>query len=128
MLLRKIAPGTYRRGGSVHLRIWVAERLIEASGAANLSGATWMVHFARALGAKIGRRVDLHTLPPVTGMIKLGEGCSIEPETDLSGYWIDGDVIRDARGSSARLDPLAGQPHRTGARTPPMTLCGGPFA
>ena len=26
-------------------------------------------------------------------MIELGEGCSIEPETDLSGYWIDGDVI-----------------------------------
>ncbi len=93
LLLRKIAPGTYRRGGSVHLRIWVAERLVEASGAANLSGATWMVYFARALGAKIGRRVDLHTLPPVTGMIELGEGCSIEPETDLSGYWIDGDVI-----------------------------------
>ncbi|UOT08258.1 amino acid adenylation domain-containing protein (plasmid) [Rhodococcus opacus] len=93
VLLRTLRPGTYPRGGSEHLRIWVAERLIEASGAANLSGATWMVYFARALGANIGRRVDLHTLPPVTGMIELGEGCSIEPETDLSGYWIDGDVI-----------------------------------
>ncbi|GAF43330.1 hypothetical protein RW1_006_02290 [Rhodococcus wratislaviensis NBRC 100605] len=93
VLLRTLRPGTYPRGGSEHLRIWVAERLIEASGAANLSGATWMVYFARALGANIGRRVDLHTLPPVTGMIDLGEGCSIEPETDLSGYWIDGDVI-----------------------------------
>jgi len=41
-----------------------AERLIETSGAANLSGATWMVYFARALRANIGPRVDLHTLPP----------------------------------------------------------------
>ncbi|MEU1963562.1 Pls/PosA family non-ribosomal peptide synthetase [Nocardia sp. NPDC019255] len=93
LLLRGVRPGRYPRGGSVHLRLWAAVRLSEASGAENLSGAPWMVPFARALGAKIGKGVDLHSLPPVTGMLELGDGCSVEPEVDLSGYWIDGDVV-----------------------------------
>ena len=93
ILLHGLQPGTYPRGGREHLRLWVAHRLTEASGAANLSGAPWMIYYARALGATIGRGVDLHTLPPVTGMLELGEGCSVEPEVDLSGHWIDGDVI-----------------------------------
>ncbi|MCP2293175.1 non-ribosomal peptide synthetase terminal domain of unknown function [Nocardia amikacinitolerans] len=93
VLLRGIEPGSYPRGGSVHLRLWAAVRLSEASGAENLSGAPWMVPFARALGARIGKGVDLHTLPPVTGMLELGDGCSVEPEVDLSGYWIDGDLV-----------------------------------
>ncbi|WP_433730218.1 Pls/PosA family non-ribosomal peptide synthetase [Nocardia sp. CA-129566] len=93
VLLRGVAPGSYPRGGSVHLRLWAAVRLSEASGAESLSGAPWMVPFARALGAKIGTGIDLHTLPPVTGMLELGDGCSVEPEVDLSGYWIDGDVV-----------------------------------
>lgn len=93
LLLRGLRPGTYRRGGPEHLRLWTALRLVEASGADNLSGAPWMLYFARALGAQVGRGVDLHTLPPVTGMLVLGDGCSVEPEVDLSGHWIDGDVV-----------------------------------
>ncbi|MEV0947408.1 Pls/PosA family non-ribosomal peptide synthetase [Rhodococcus sp. NPDC049939] len=93
ILLRGLEPGTYPRGGSEHLRLWVALRLAEASGAANLSGAPWILYYARALGVKVGKDVDLHTLPPVTGMLELGDGCSVEPEVDLSGHWIDGDVV-----------------------------------
>lgn len=93
LLLRGLKPGTYERGGPEHLRLWIALRLVEASGADNLSGAPWMLYFARALGARVGRGVDLHTLPPVTGMLVLGDGCSVEPEVDLSGHWIDGDVV-----------------------------------
>jgi len=48
MLLSSVEPGTYRRGGSVHLRVWFAERLTEASGAENLAGAPWLVYYARA--------------------------------------------------------------------------------
>ncbi|MFF2550628.1 Pls/PosA family non-ribosomal peptide synthetase [Nocardia sp. NPDC058058] len=93
VLLSNVQPGDYPRGGLVHLRLWTAVRLSEASGAENLSGAPWMVPFARALGSRIGKGVDLHTLPPVTGMLELGDGCSVEPEVDLSGYWIDGDTV-----------------------------------
>lgn len=93
LLLAGVGPGDYPRGGHVHLRLWVAERLLDASGAANLSGAPWMVYLARALGSKIGRDVDLHTIPPVTGLLTLGDGASVEPEVDLAGWWIDGDVL-----------------------------------
>ncbi|MEE2033900.1 Pls/PosA family non-ribosomal peptide synthetase, partial [Rhodococcus chondri] len=93
LLLRGVTPGSYPRGGSVHLRLWIALRLSEATGATNLSGAPWMRNYARALGAKIGEGVDLHSLPPVTGLLELGDGCSIEPEVDLSGFWVDGDVV-----------------------------------
>ncbi len=81
---RRSRPGTYRRGGSVHLRVWLAERLAEASGADNLAGAPWLVYYARALGAKVGKGVDLHSLPPVTGLLTLGHRCAVEPEVDLS--------------------------------------------
>ncbi|MEO6793754.1 MAG: Pls/PosA family non-ribosomal peptide synthetase [Mycobacterium sp.] len=93
VLLADLQPGTYRRGGPEHLRIWIAERLATASGAENLAGAPWLVYYARALGNKIGKGVDLHSAPPVTGMLTLGHRCSIEPEVDLTGHWIDGDLF-----------------------------------
>ncbi len=93
ILIGKLQPGTYRRGGTVHLRVWLAERLGEASGAENLAGAPWLVYYARALGNKVGKGVDLHSSPPVTGMLTLGHRCSIEPEVDLTGHWIDGDLF-----------------------------------
>lgn len=93
LLLDGLAPGTYRRGGSEHLRVWLAERLAEASGAENLAGAPWLVYYARALGNKVGKGVDLHSTPPVTGMLKLGHRSSVEPEVDLSGHWVDGDLF-----------------------------------
>jgi len=114
VLLRRLQPGVYPRGGSVHLRIWFAERLSEAMGADHLSGAPWIPLYARALGATIGKGVVLHSLPPVTGMLTLEPGCSIEPEVDLTGYWIDGDQVvvgavhvgRDARvGARSTLLP-----------------------
>ncbi|CAM3002629.1 amino acid adenylation protein [Mycobacterium intermedium] len=92
-LLWNVKPGSYPRGGSVHLRVWFAERLAQASGAENLAGAPWLVYYARALGAEIGKGVDLHSMPPVTGLLKVGQRSAIEPEVDLCGHWIDGDVF-----------------------------------
>ena len=97
LLLAGVGTGSYPRGGSVHLRLWIAERLMEASGAYNTSGAPWMPTLARALGATVGRHVDLHSLPPVTGLLTVGDGAAVEPETDLSGWWIDGDVLHVGR-------------------------------
>lgn len=92
LLLRGVRPGRYPRGGSVHLRLWTAERLAELSGATALAGE-WLTYYARALGVRLGQDVDLHSLPPVTGLLRLGRGCAVEPEVDLSGHWLDGDVL-----------------------------------
>ncbi|GAB3582324.1 non-ribosomal peptide synthetase [Amycolatopsis endophytica] len=106
LLRGRVRPGRYPRGGRVHLRLWAAEKLAEAAGAAGISGASWMTLYARALGAKVGKDVDLHTPPPVTGLLKLGRGAAIEPEVDLTGHWVDGDVVHVGKirvGAGARV-------------------------
>lgn len=94
LLLRNVGPGTYPRSGKVHLRLWLAEQIQDLAGAVSLASAPWVPYYARALGAKIGSNVHLHSLPPVTGLLSLGSGANIEPEVDLSGWWIDGDHVR----------------------------------
>ncbi|NLP82676.1 amino acid adenylation domain-containing protein [Microbacterium sp. CFH 90308] len=94
VLLAGLRPGDYPRGGGVHLRLWLAEQIADQIDAVGLAGAPWVTYYARALGAKIGRGVDMHTLPPITGMLDVGDGAAIEPEVDLTGTWIDGDVVR----------------------------------
>ncbi|MFC0458625.1 Pls/PosA family non-ribosomal peptide synthetase [Arthrobacter liuii] len=93
LLLRRVVPGSYPRSGRVHLRLWLSEQIADLSGAISLAGAPWVPYYARALGAKVGKDVDLHSVPPVTGMLSLGSGCSVEPEVDLSGWWVDGDLV-----------------------------------
>jgi acetyltransferase-like isoleucine patch superfamily enzyme len=94
LLLSGVRPGDYPRGGWVHIRLWLAEQIADQVDAVGLAGAPWVSYYARALGARIGTGVDLHALPPITGMLEIGDGAAIEPEVDLSGYWIDGDVVR----------------------------------
>jgi non-ribosomal peptide synthetase-like protein len=106
LVLAGVKPGTYPRGGTVHLRVWLAERLVEELGATDVTGASLVKLFARALGARVGKGVDLHSLPPVTGMLDLGSRCAVEPEVDLTGYWIDGDAFHLGRvevGARARV-------------------------
>ena len=106
LLLRRVRRGSYPRGGSVHLRLWAATRLAELSGATSVAGASWTVRYARALGASIGDDVDLHSSPPVTGLLKIGRGAAVEPEVDLAGYWVDGDEVHVGRiriGADARI-------------------------
>ena len=94
LLLAGLQPGDYPRGGTVHLRLWLAEQIAQQVDAVGLAGAPWVSYYARALGAKLGRDVDMHALPPITGMLEVGDRAAIEPEVDLSGYWIDGDLVR----------------------------------
>ncbi len=106
LVLAGVTPGDHPRGGSVHLRVWLAERIADELGATNLAGAPLVRQYARALGAHVGHDVDLHSLPPVTGFLSLGDACSIEQEVDLRGHWVDGDVLHLGRvsvGAGARV-------------------------
>ncbi len=93
VLLRGVQPGVYPRSGKVHLRLWLTEQIADSVGAVSLASAPWVPVYARALGARIGPDVDLHSVPPVTGLLTLGDGAAVEPEVDLSGWWIDGDRV-----------------------------------
>ena len=102
----RIKPGEYRRGGVVHLRLWACAAMAAAFGIGGLSGTHWAVRYARLLGCRVGRDVDLHADPPVTGMATFGDGCAVETEVDLSGVWLDGDVLHVGAvsiGSGARV-------------------------
>jgi non-ribosomal peptide synthetase-like protein len=106
ILLRQVVPGSYPRGGKVHLRVWLAQRIQDELAAAGLAGAPYFPFYARLLGARLGEGVDLHTLPPVTGFLEVGSGAAIEPEVDLNGHWIDGDLFHVGRiviGPRARI-------------------------
>ncbi|GHD07132.1 Pls/PosA family non-ribosomal peptide synthetase [Zhihengliuella salsuginis] len=93
LLLRGVSPGVYPRSGRVHLRLWLAQHIADLIDPVSLMSAPWVPLYARALGARVGRGATLHSVPPVTGMLTVGKGASVEPEVDLSGYWIDGDDV-----------------------------------
>ncbi|GAA3680131.1 non-ribosomal peptide synthetase [Nonomuraea antimicrobica] len=93
LLLRGVRPGSHPRGGGVHLRLWFAGQFAARLGVPDLAGAPWMTWYARLLGAQIGADADLHSPPPVTGLLKIGKGASVEQEVDLSGHWYDGDRL-----------------------------------
>ena len=115
VILAGITPGDYPRGGRINMRVWLAERWVDEVGATSTAGAVLLRWYARLLGADIGRDVDLHALPPVTGMLRIGDGASIEPEVDLTGHWLDGDRLK--------IGPVRiGAGARIGARS---TLCPG---
>ncbi|OYO04442.1 amino acid adenylation protein [Enemella evansiae] len=105
-----IGPGAYPRGGRTHLRIWAAELVADELGATNLANAGWIRTYARWLGCRIGAQVDLHSLPPVTGHLRLGRGAAVESEVDLRGHWIDGNTVHVGK---MRVGPGA----RIGARS-----------
>ncbi|MCZ4499091.1 MAG: AMP-binding protein [Marmoricola sp.] len=104
--LRGVVPGSYPRGGKVHLRLWLAERIQDELAATATSGAPWFTFYARLLGSRVGAGTDIHTIPPVTGFATIGDGAAIEPEVDLRGYWIDGDRVHIGSvtiGANARI-------------------------
>jgi non-ribosomal peptide synthetase-like protein len=94
LLLAGVKPGVHPRSGSVHVRLWLAEHIADLAAAVSVASAPWVTTYARMLGNRIGPDVDLHTVPPVTGMLTVEAGAAIEPEVDLKGWWVDGDLLR----------------------------------
>lgn len=93
LLTFRVRPGKYRRGGSLHLRLWAAERLVMQSRIAAIAGTPWCWGYAWLLGCEVGTDAHLHSLPPVTGLASFGAGCAIEPEADVAGWWLDGRTL-----------------------------------
>lgn len=94
LLCAGLRPGTYRRGGGAHLRLWTAERFIRAVNVRPATGTLFVVWYARLLGCRVGHRVHLHALPPVTGLGTFGDSCAVEPDADVAGWWLDGAALR----------------------------------
>ncbi|GAA1539453.1 non-ribosomal peptide synthetase [Brevibacterium picturae] len=93
-LMLGIRPGDYPRSGWVHKRLWLAEHIADLAAAVSVASAPWVTWYGKLLGNRIGADADLHSAPPVTGFLTVGEGAAIEPEVDLKGWWVDGDLLR----------------------------------
>ncbi|GAA1115743.1 non-ribosomal peptide synthetase [Nesterenkonia jeotgali] len=93
VLLYRVRPGIYPRGGVVHVRLWAAERIVTFCQLDALMGTPFAPAFARAMGAGVGKDVHLDALPPVTGLAAIESGASIEQDVDLAGHWLEGDEL-----------------------------------
>ncbi len=94
LLRGPVTSGEHRHGGWPHLRLWAAERLVATLDIAAVTGTPLAAWYARLLSCRVGAGVDLRALPPVTGLAAFGDGCAVEPEADLAGWWLDGDTLR----------------------------------
>ncbi|MCH8564026.1 AMP-binding protein [Nesterenkonia sp. YGD6] len=115
LLLFKVRPGIYPRGGQIHVRLWAAERIMTFCQLDGLMGTPFAPAFARAMGSGVGKDVHLDALPPVTGLAAIESGASIEHDVDLAGHWLEGDELHIG---VVRI----GQDARVGTRS---TLLGG---
>jgi non-ribosomal peptide synthetase-like protein len=93
VLLPTLAPGSYPRHGSLMCRLWFLERLAEAFRSESLAGTPFAARFARLCGHRVGAHARLGTLPPITSLISIGEGATLEPEVDAHGWWLEGDQL-----------------------------------
>ncbi|HEX9229257.1 MAG TPA: Pls/PosA family non-ribosomal peptide synthetase [Arthrobacter sp.] len=93
LLTHGIRPGSFPRGGLVHVRLWAAERVVAYCKLESLMGTPFASWYARAVGCHIGKGVHLDAMPPVTGMARIGPNASIERGVDMAGYWIDGSAV-----------------------------------
>ena len=117
ILLRNVVPGTYPRSGRVHLRLWLAEQIQDLAGAISLASAPWVPYYAKALGAKIGENVQLHSLPPVTGCCPSAPG----PTSSLKSICPAGGSTATASTSapSGLVPAQASAPAARSCRAPP---------
>jgi non-ribosomal peptide synthetase-like protein len=90
LLLPDLEPGHYPRRSWLTCRVWFLERLSEAFRSESLAGTPFADRYARLCGHPIGAGARLGTLPPVTSLVRVGEGATIEGDVDLHGWWLEG--------------------------------------
>ncbi|KAK6835631.1 hypothetical protein RU639_002372 [Aspergillus parasiticus] len=94
ILMAGVRPGDYPRGGWVHLRLWAAERFVTLNGINAIIGTQWCRRYAWLLGCRVDQSAQIHALPPITGLASYGASSVVEPDADLAGWWLDGDMLR----------------------------------
>ncbi|MCL2657768.1 MAG: amino acid adenylation domain-containing protein [Betaproteobacteria bacterium] len=78
LIAPKLKPGRYPLWGVTYYRWWLADRLIEAAPNYLIAGSSLFVWYLRALGAKIGRDVQIGSITlRAPELLSLGDGVSI---------------------------------------------------
>ncbi|HUZ84369.1 MAG TPA: phosphopantetheine-binding protein, partial [Gaiellales bacterium] len=110
LLLHDLRPGRYPRNGWLSCRLWFVERVADVFRYDRFAGTPWAWRFARLSGHEVGHGAYLDALPPVTSLVSIGAGATIEGDVDLHGWWIEGPELVVG-------DVVVGQGARVGTRT-----------
>jgi non-ribosomal peptide synthetase-like protein len=93
LLVGRVRAGTYPVHGSFYVRNWLVERLLQLSldVIAPIHATLYAPLFYRALGAKLGRFVELSTATSGTpDLLEIGEGGTIADEVSLGAPRVEG--------------------------------------
>jgi len=93
LLVGRVRPGTYPVHGSFYIRNWVVDHLLAVSVevAGQLRATLYVSPWYRALGARLGRFVELSTASSTTpDLLELEEGSTVADEVSLGTPRIEG--------------------------------------
>ncbi|MFZ6674066.1 Pls/PosA family non-ribosomal peptide synthetase [Undibacterium sp. Xuan67W] len=78
LIAGRLKPGQYPLWGVTYYRWWLADRLVEAAPTYMLSGSSMYAWWLRALGAKIGKDVNIGSITLRSpDLLQVGDGVSI---------------------------------------------------
>ncbi len=104
LLAGRVRPGTYPVHGRFYIRKWIVDKLLALSLdiIGPIHATLYLAPWYRALGAKLGRLVELSTATSTTpDLLELGDGCTIADEVSLGSPRIERGWMTLAR---TRLD------------------------
>jgi non-ribosomal peptide synthetase-like protein len=96
LLVDNWKPQEIRIWSAGYLRFWLVKVLIQTNPMVAFAGSPLFVFYLRALGAKIGKGVTIHSrsVPVATDLITIGEGTVIRKDCIFSGYRAISGVIQ----------------------------------
>ena len=92
LLVGRVRAGTYRVHGNFYVRNWIVDQLLRMSldHAGQLHATLYLAPWYRALGARIGRFVELSTANSTTpDLLEIGEGSTVADEVSLGAAHVE---------------------------------------
>jgi non-ribosomal peptide synthetase-like protein len=94
LLNRGLRAGEHPLWGSMHLRVWAIQKLMQISPITTLSGSPWVATYLRLCGASVGDDCHLSTAEvAVPAMLRVERGATVGSGTQLHGYRISDGVL-----------------------------------
>lgn len=122
LLVGRMRAGTYPVHGGCYIRKWIVDRLLALSldMAGSLHATLYLPPWYRALGARLGRSVELSTATSMTpDLLEIDEGGTVADEASLSAARIEGGWMTLAATRLGRRSFIG-----NGAVVPPGTVLG----
>ncbi len=96
LLLGRVRAGTYPLHGGFYVRYWFIDQLLKLSleVMGQIYATLYLARWYRALGAKVGRFVELSTAASTTpDLLELGDGSTVADESSLGAPRVEGGWI-----------------------------------